>query len=63
MAPSARRARIVRGLSSLLDFGARMYRPSAGAFTQLDTYAGGAQNPLSMNRFIHQRRRLLGGAH
>jgi RHS repeat-associated protein len=38
---------------ALYDFGARMYRPSAGVFTQLDTYAGGAVNPLSMNRFLY----------
>ncbi len=37
----------------LYDYGARMYRPSGGTFTQLDTYAGTAQNPLSMNRFLY----------
>jgi RHS repeat-associated protein len=38
---------------ALYDFGARLYRPSAAAFTQLDTYAGKAVNPLSMNRFLY----------
>ena len=38
---------------ALYDYGARMYRPSAGTFTQLDTYSGAAQNPTSMNRFIY----------
>ena len=38
---------------ALYDFGARMYRPSAGTFTQLDTYAGTVQEPLSMNRFLY----------
>jgi RHS repeat-associated protein len=37
----------------LYDYGARRYRPSAGAFTQLDTYAGTVQNPLSMNRYLY----------
>lgn len=37
----------------LYDFGARLYSPGASAFTQLDTYAGTAQNPLSMNRFLY----------
>jgi hypothetical protein len=32
---------------------ARFYAPGIGAFTQLDTFAGGAQNPLSMNRFLY----------
>jgi hypothetical protein len=33
--------------------GARFYAPSAGVFTQLDTVAGSAQNPASMNRFLY----------
>ena len=37
----------------LYDYGARLYRPSGATFTQLDTYAGSAQNPLSMNRFLY----------
>ena len=30
-----------------------VYSPGLGAFTQLDTTAGSAQNPLSMNRFVY----------
>jgi RHS repeat-associated protein len=37
----------------LYDMSARFYAPGIGAFTQLDTYAGTAQNPLSMNRFLY----------
>jgi hypothetical protein len=33
--------------------GARLYAPSAGTFTQLDTYAGSAADPASMNRFLY----------
>jgi hypothetical protein len=33
--------------------GARFYAPSAGAWTSLDTYAGSAANPASMNRFLY----------
>jgi RHS repeat-associated protein len=36
----------------LYDGGARYYAPGMGAFTSLDTVAGSAQNPLSMNRFL-----------
>ena len=32
---------------------ARFYSPGLGAFTQFDTVAGQAQNPLSMNRFLY----------
>ena len=38
---------------ALLDIGARFYAPSLGAWTQLDTFAGSVQNPLSMNRFLY----------
>ncbi|TAL05454.1 MAG: RHS repeat-associated core domain-containing protein [Chloroflexota bacterium] len=37
----------------LYDFGARDYRPVTGAFTSLDSYAGQAIDPLSMNRFLY----------
>ena len=37
----------------LYDLGARFYSPGIGAFTQLDSVMGGAQNPLSMNRFLY----------
>jgi RHS repeat-associated protein len=33
--------------------GARLYAPSTGTFTQLDTVAGSAVNPMSMNRFLY----------
>ncbi len=32
---------------------ARFYAPGLGAFSQLDTVMGSAQNPLSMNRFLY----------
>ena len=37
----------------LYDLGARFYSPGIGAFTQLDSIMGSAQNPLSMNRFLY----------
>jgi len=37
----------------LYDMGARFYAPGLGTFTQLDTVAGSAQDPLSMNRFLY----------
>ena len=33
--------------------GARYYAPWLGAFTQVDTHAGSAANPASMNRFLY----------
>jgi hypothetical protein len=33
--------------------GARFYAPSAGAFTSLDSFAGSAADPASMNRFLY----------
>ena len=33
--------------------GARDYAPGLGMFTSLDTFAGSAQDPLSMNRFLY----------
>ncbi len=42
------------GLSApLYDAGARLYAPGTAAFTSLDTYAGSAQDPLSMNRWLY----------
>jgi RHS repeat-associated protein len=37
----------------LYEAGARYYSPAIGAFTQLDSYAGSAQNPLSLNRYLY----------
>jgi RHS repeat-associated protein len=37
----------------LYDAGARVYAAGLGTFTQLDTVAGSAQDPLSMNRFLY----------
>jgi RHS repeat-associated protein len=37
----------------LLDGNARMYAPALGTFTSLDSYAGSAQDPLSMNRYLY----------
>jgi RHS repeat-associated protein len=37
----------------LLDGGARMYSPALGTFTSLDSFAGAAQDPLSMNRYLY----------
>jgi RHS repeat-associated protein len=37
----------------LYDMSARFYSPGIGAFTQMDSVMGGAQNPLSMNRFLY----------
>jgi RHS repeat-associated protein len=39
--------------ADLYDFGARAYDPSLGVFTSFDTMAGGAQNPLTLNRFLY----------
>jgi len=33
--------------------GARLYAPSAGSFTSMDTYAGKSADPMSMNRFLY----------
>ncbi len=42
------------GLSTpLYTMGARLYDPGIGAFTSLDSIAGKAQDPLSMNRFLY----------
>ena len=40
----------------LYAMGARLYDPGVGAFTSLDTVAGSAQDPLSMNRWLYARR-------
>ena len=37
----------------LYDMSARFYNPGLGAFTQLDSDMGSAQDPLSMNRFLY----------
>jgi RHS repeat-associated protein len=38
---------------ALYDMSARFYSPSLGAFTQLDSVMGSAQDPRSMNRFLY----------
>jgi RHS repeat-associated protein len=37
----------------LYDMGARLYNPNLGTFTQEDTVAGKAIDPLTMNRFLY----------
>jgi RHS repeat-associated protein len=37
----------------LYDMSARFYDPNLGAFTQLDSYAGQAQDPMSLNRYLY----------
>jgi RHS repeat-associated protein len=37
----------------LYDIGARLYAPSEGAWTQLDSVAGSVADPLSLNRFLY----------
>jgi RHS repeat-associated protein len=39
--------------SDTYDFGARAYVPDLGTFTSLDTVAGSAQNPLTLNRYLY----------
>jgi RHS repeat-associated protein len=39
--------------AALYEFGARHYDPGLGAFTQLDSYAGDAGDPLSLNRYLY----------
>jgi RHS repeat-associated protein len=39
--------------TDLYDFVARAYDPALGVFTSLDTVRGGAQNPLTLNRFLY----------
>jgi RHS repeat-associated protein len=41
------------GTPELYDFGARSYSPSIGAFTSLDSAAGSAQNPITLNRYLY----------
>jgi RHS repeat-associated protein len=44
------------GLASptpLYDMSARYYSPGLGAFTSIDSVLGGAQNPLSLNRYLY----------
>ena len=35
------------------DFTARAYVPDLGTFTSIDSFAGGAQNPLTLNRYLY----------
>ena len=44
---------VAPGSEPLYDIGARLYPPSLGSWTSLDTVTGGAQDPLSMNRFLY----------
>jgi RHS repeat-associated protein len=39
--------------ADVYDAGARSYVPDLGTFTSLDTVAGSAQNPLTLNRFLY----------
>jgi RHS repeat-associated protein len=39
--------------TDLYDFQARSYDPSLGGFTSLDSVAGSAQNPLTLNRYLY----------
>ena len=41
------------GSDPLYDLSARFYSPAIGAFTSLDSVAGSAQNPATMNRFLY----------
>jgi RHS repeat-associated protein len=41
------------GGRDLYDFTARSYAPDLGAFTQLDSVAGSAQNPASLDRYLY----------
>jgi RHS repeat-associated protein len=39
--------------SDTYDFGARAYVPDLGTFTSLDSLAGSAQNPITLNRYLY----------
>ena len=41
------------GTDPLYQMGARAYAPHLGTFTALDTYAGRAQDPISLNRYLY----------
>ena len=41
------------GSTDLYDFSARSYDPGLGAFTSFDSVTGGAQNPLTLNRYLY----------
>ena len=41
------------GSTDLYDFSARSYDPALGAFTSFDSVTGGAQNPLTLNRYLY----------
>jgi RHS repeat-associated protein len=39
--------------SATYDFGARAYVPDLGTFTSIDSLAGSAQNPITLNRYLY----------
>jgi RHS repeat-associated protein len=39
--------------SATYDFGARAYVPDLGTFTSIDSVAGSAQNPITLNRYLY----------
>jgi RHS repeat-associated protein len=41
------------GDAELYDFGFRSYAADTGSFASLDDYAGGAQDPITLNRFLY----------
>jgi RHS repeat-associated protein len=53
LAPTADRDVTGAGADPLYQMGARAYAPHLGTFTKLDTYAGRAQAPISLNRYLY----------
>jgi RHS repeat-associated protein len=53
LAPTADRDVSGPGSDPLYQMGARAYAPHLGTFTKLDTYAGRAQDPISLNRYLY----------
>jgi RHS repeat-associated protein len=53
LAPTADREVAGPGVDPLYQMGARAYAPHLGTFTKLDTYAGRAQDPISLNRYLY----------
>jgi RHS repeat-associated protein len=53
LAPTADRDVAGAGSDALYAMGARLYSPHLGGFTSLDTYAGRAQDPASLNRYLY----------
>jgi RHS repeat-associated protein len=53
LAPTADRDVSGPGSDPLYQMGARAYAPHLGTFTKLDTYAGRAQEPISLNRYLY----------